>query len=180
MNIVVIKIGGINMAKKNAAILVEKEINEIEFWYPYYRAIEEGMDITIVGPEAGETYSNKEAEMSSEEALKKDWDLLIIPGGSAPNHMIKDPSMLELTKKMNENNLPIAAICHGTIVLCEADIVDGIKMTCPGDVNERAEKAGAILASDEEWKEKHVFVDGNIITSRGPVDLPYFSQAIFS
>jgi protease I len=161
---------------RKIAIFLEKMYEDLEFWYPYIRMKEEAADVCIVAPKV-ETYEGKhgltaKADQSIVAVKTDEFNALIIPGGYSPDHMRRVPEMVEFVKKMNKENKPIAAICHGPWMLASADIIKGKKITSFFSLKDDLIHAGA------EWIDQEVVRDGNIITSRNPNDLPAFCREI--
>jgi protease I len=162
---------------KKIAIFVAKMFEDIELLYPYYRMIEEGAEVHLVGSERGHIYDGKhgisvKTDISIYEIKAEDYDCLIIPGGFGPDYMRRDYKFIEFTKKMNNANKWIAAICHGPWILASAEIINGKKITGFISIRDDLRHAGARVV------EQDVVVDGNIITSRSPQDLPSFARTI--
>jgi protease I len=162
---------------KRAAVLVEQLYQEMEVWYPVYRLREAGCRVTLVGPEAGQTYPSKlgypaKSDKAARDVSADDFDLLIIPGGYAPDHMRRCEAMIRLTSDMAEQGKVIAAICHGPWVLCSTQALKGKKATCFVAIKDDVINAGG------KYVDAEVIRDGNLITSRKPDDLPAFLQAI--
>lgn len=162
---------------KKLLILVEKMYNDREFWYPYYRLKEAGAEVCIVAPQAGVTYFGAAgievaSEVAGGEVKPNDYDGLVIPGGYAPDHMRRDPAMVELVKAMAAAGKVVAAICHAGWMLVSADVLKGKTATAFFAIKDDIVNAGA------NWVDQEVAVDGNIITSRKPDDLPAFLKAI--
>ncbi len=158
-------------------ILVEKSYNDREFWYPYYRLLEAGAQVLIVAPEAGATYTGSagipvESEAAAEDLDPADFDGLVIPGGYAPDHMRRHPAMIKLVREMAVAGKVVAAICHAGWMLVSADVLRGKTATAFFAIKDDMVNAGA------QWVDQEVAVDGNIITSRQPGDLPAFLKAI--
>lgn len=161
---------------KQLVLFVAEMFEDLEFWYPYYRLKEAGAAVTVVGPEAME-YRGKHgiparAERSIGDVKAENFDGLIIPGGYSPDHMRRFPAMVEFVRTMHSQNRPIAAICHAGWMLASADIIRGKKATSFFSIRDDMIHAGA------EWVDREVVVDGRIITSRSPADLPAFCRAI--
>ena len=151
---------------------------ELEFWYPYYRLIEEGAQVVAVGPEARE-YKSKlgypaKADLSGKEARAQVFDAVIIPGGYAPDYMRRSPELVAFVREMAESGKVVAAICHGGWMLCSARVVRGKRVTSFYAIRDDLENAGAT------WVDEPVVRDGNLITSRVPSDLPAFLREIIS
>jgi protease I len=162
---------------KRAAILVEQQYQELEVWYPYYRLKEAGCKVTLVGPEAGQTYPSKcgypaKSDKAAKDVSANDFDILIIPGGFAPDFIRRTEAMIRFTSEMAEQGKVIAAICHGPWVLCSTQALKGKKATCFFAIKDDVANAGA------RYVDAEVVRDGNLITSRKPDDLPAFMQAV--
>src|SRR5882762_7385848 len=162
---------------KRAAILVEQMYQEMELWYPLYRLREAGCQVTLVGPEAGKSYASKlgypaKSDKAAGDVRADDFDLLVIPGGYAPDHMRRCEAMIRLTSTMAEQGKPVAAICHGPWMLCSTQALKGRKATCFFAIKDDVINAGG------KYVDAEVIRDGNLITSRKPDDLPAFMQAI--
>ena len=162
---------------KRACVLVEQQYQEMEVWYPVYRLREAGCKVTLVGPEAGQSYPSKlgypaKSDKSAKDVSADDFDVLVIPGGFAPDFLRRDPAVLKLVSAMAEQGKVVAAICHGPWVLCSTQALKGKKATCFFAIKDDVINAGA------KYQDAEVVRDGNLITSRKPDDLPAFVQAI--
>ncbi|MER3415106.1 MAG: protease [Gemmataceae bacterium] len=160
-----------------AAILIEQQYQELEVWYPYYRLKEAGAQVTLVGPEAGREYPSKcgypaRAEAGIREVSAEDFDLVIIPGGFAPDFMRRTEAMIRFVSDMAEQGKIVAAICHGLWMLCSTQALKGKRATCFFAIKDDVINAGA------RYLDAEVVRDGNIISSRKPDDLPAFMQTI--
>jgi protease I len=163
---------------KRAAILVEQQYQELEVWYPLYRLREAGCTVTVVGPEAGVSYPSKlgypaKSDKAAKDVTADDFDILVIPGGFAPDFIRRSEPMLKFTRAMAERGKVIAAICHGPWVLCSTTALRGKKATCFFAIKDDVINAGA------KYTDAEVVRDGNLVTSRKPDDLPAFMRAIF-
>jgi protease I len=159
------------------AVLVEDLYENLELWYPVLRLREEGAQVFVVGPKAGETYKSKEgypakADKSAEEISADEIDVVIVPGGYAPDRMRRHEAMVKLVREAAQKGKIVAAICHGGWMLAEADLVRGRTVTSFFAIKTDLINAGA------NWVDKEVVRDGNIITSRVPSDLPAFMRTI--
>jgi protease I len=160
-----------------AAVLLEQMYQEMEVWYPVYRLREAGCKVTLVGPEAGQTYASKlgypaKSDKAAKDVKADDFDMLVIPGGYAPDHMRRCEPMIRLVSTMAEHGKPVAAICHGPWMLCSTQALKGRKATCFFAIKDDVINAGG------KYIDAEVVRDGNIITSRKPDDLPAFMQTI--
>jgi len=162
---------------KKGAILLEDLYNELEFWVPYYRLLEAGVQMTVVGPQANATYKSKigMAAKSTAAAVDlngADFDIIVIPGGYAPDRMHRDPGMVDLVRDANAAGKLIAFICHAGWLPISAGILEGREVTGFFAIKDDLVNAGA------EYVDQSVVRDGNMITSRTPGDLPDFCRAI--
>ena len=156
-------------------IMVDEGVEDAEFIYPYYRFQEEGYKVDIVGSKAKETYIGKngvpiKSDLSPNEVNVDEYDALIIPGGRAPDKMRINESLVNIVKETYKKGKAIAAICHGPQMLIQADILRGKKATCWKSVATDLKNAGAAFI------DAPAVVDGKLVTSRFPADLPKFCQ----
>jgi protease I len=169
--------GVVGLQGKRVAVLVADLYQEMEVWYPLLRFREDGAETLAVGAEAGKSYVSKKGypvvvDKSLDEVSAGDFDALIVPGGWAPDTLRQDPRVLKLVREMDQAGKVVAAICHAGWVLCSADILRGRKATCFKAIKDDLIHAGAKYVDGE------VVVDGNLITSRVPTDLPAFCREI--
>jgi protease I len=162
---------------KRIAVLVADLYQEMEVWYPLLRFREDGAETVAVGAEAGKTYASKKgypvvADKSMGEVSAKGFDAVIIPGGWAPDSLRQDERVLKFVRDMDQSGKVVAAICHAGWVLCSAGILRGRKATCFVAIKDDLINAGAKYVNEE------VVVDGNLITSRVPTDLPAFCREV--
>jgi protease I len=164
---------------KKVIVLVEQMYNDLEFWYPYYRLKEAGAEVVVVGSGSAEEYSGKAGlpcrpDSTADNISAADFDGIVIPGGYAPDHMRRHPSMVKLVKDLFDAGKVVAAICHAGWMLASAEIVRGRTVTSFFAIKDDLVHAGA------NWVDREVAVDGNLITSRTPDDLPPFMQAVIA
>ncbi|MCE5282684.1 MAG: type 1 glutamine amidotransferase [Deltaproteobacteria bacterium] len=183
---------------KKVAMMVSNEFEDIELWYPMIRLSEEGAWITIatlhlgfhprpyvegkpitgrfgttVPPlvhRVGKLFDIKNIA----ELVPEEYDGVIIPGGFSPDFLRRDPVTLEFLRRMAGQGKMIASICHGSWVMISAGIVKGKKMTAFFAIKDDLVNAGALFVDEP------VAVDGKIVTSRCPDDLPDFCRAIIT
>ena len=165
------------MAAKKVAILVDEMYQVLEVWYPYYRFLEAGLQVNLVAAEAKKEYHSKEgypcvSEIPAAEADAGDFDCMLVPGGFAPDFMRRSTEVIKFANDMVDSGRIIAAICHGGWLLCSTKIYKGKKATCFMAIKDDIINAGAEYIDDE------CVVDGNLITSRKPDDLPAFCTAV--
>ena len=162
---------------KKIAVLVENLYEEVELLYPYYRLMEEGYEVHLVGTEKDKEYKGKsgyaiKSTHASEDINAEDYDLVVIPGGYSPDHMRRCKATLDFVKELDRAQKPIAAICHGPWILASSCDIKGKKVTYFMSVKDDLINAWANYVDEE------VVVDGNIITSRTPEDMIPFTKAI--
>jgi protease I len=162
---------------KRVAILVDQLYQEMEVWYPLYRFLEAGCEVTTLGAEAGKTYPSKlgypcTASKSYADVSASDFDAIVAPGGFAPDHIRRHPKANALVAEINAQGKLVAAICHGPWVLCSAHgMLKGRRITSFFAIKDDCVNAGA------QWEDAEVVVDRNLVTSRKPEDLPAFMKA---
>ncbi len=158
-------------------MFVDDIYEDMELMYPKYRLIEEGAQVVVAGPKAGQIYKGKHGyPCKSDEAIaniqSKDFIALVIPGGFAPDQLRRDPKVLSLTKEFHQAGKLVAHICHAGWIPISAGVVKGIKCTSTPGIKDDLVNAGAT------WVDETVVVDKNHITSRKPDDLPIFCKSI--
>ncbi len=166
---------------KRAVILTADKFEDMEVFFPLFRLLEMGWKVDIAAPKkrriSGEHGYTLEPTTTIGEVDPDKYDLLLIPGGSpdgAPATVRKIKKALEITKSFFEENKPVASICHGPWTLASAGVVKGRHLTSywHDGVPEDVKAAGGI------WEDREVVVDGNLITSRWPMDLPAFMREV--
>ena len=167
------------LSGKKVIILAEEMYNEFELWYPYYRLLEAGAEVTLVGTGSAPVYRSKiglpvTVHAGADQIDYQNFQGLIIPGGYAPDHMRRYPSMVRLVKDVFSAGKVVAAICHAGWMLASAEVVRGKTVTSFFAIKDDLIHAGA------EWVDQEVVVDGNLITSRKPDDLPAFMRAVIA
>jgi len=166
-----------NLTGKKIAVMLEREYQELEVWYPYYRMKEEGAEVTLVAPQAGEDYHSKlgypaRSEAAAGKVKAADFHAAIVPGGWCPDYMRRSDEMVKFIRDAASAGIILAAICHGGWMLCCTDVLKGRRATSFMAIRFDMINAGA------KWVDEECVVDGNLITSRKPSDLPAFCQAI--
>lgn len=162
---------------RSILLFVDEIYEDLELWYPKLRFEEAGFKTAVAGPEAGKTYTGKhgypcKADLSYDRVQTDSYAALIIPGGYAPDKIRRYPKAIEIVRRMHEEKKPIAFICHAGWVPISAKILKGKHVTGFSAIKDDLENAGAL------YSDKPVVVDGNLISSRTPSDLPLFCKAI--
>ena len=163
------------LAGKKIALLVEENYQDMEAWFPIFRLREEGAEVIIVGTGSSTTYKGKygypiTVDFSADQVHAEQFDGVVIPGGWAPDRLRQYKTVLDFVRKLAEAGKPVAAICHGGWVLASANLVRDKHVTSFIAIKDDLKNAGA------NWEDKEVIVDGNLVTSRRPDDLPAFMR----
>lgn len=163
------------------AVLVAAEGTEqIELTDPWKALQDAGWDPVLVSPEAGRVQAHNHLEAADTfavdqtvgEVSAEDFAGLLLPGGVAnPDALRMDAGAVALVRAFVDQGRPVAAICHAIWMLVEADVVGGRKVTSFPSVQTDVRNAGGT------WVDEEVVVDGQLVTSRKPDDLPAFSAA---
>lgn len=161
---------------KKIAVFLENIFEDTEFWYPYFRMKEEEAEVIVIATEeksyTGKNGTEAKADVAIINALPDEFDALIIPGGYSPDRMRRSKEMVDFVRAMDKKKKVIAAICHAGWMLASAGIVNGRNLTSFFSIKDDMINAGA------EWVDEDVVVDGNLVTSRYPDDLPVFCKTI--
>jgi protease I len=164
--------------KKTILFFAGPLYEDLELWYPKIRLEEEGAR-TVVAGTGEKTYQGKRGypltvDTDVERIQASEFDGLVIPGGYAPDIMRRSPKLLQLTREIYQAGKPVAFICHAGWVPISAGIVRGKRGTSVGAIKDDLVNAGML------WEDSPVVVDGNLISSRTPADLPQFCKAIIA
>jgi len=151
---------------------------DLELWYPKIRLEEEGAS-TVVAGLGDRTYQGKRGypvtvDANVGDVRAADCAGLVIPGGFAPDQLRRSETVLRLTREIYEAGKPVAFICHAGWVPISARILKGKRATSVNAIRDDMENAGVL------WEDRPVVVDGNLISSRTPADLPAFCKALLS
>ena len=163
------------------AILATDGFEQVELTEPRKALDEAGATTHVIAPKSGSIKAWDETDWgitvdvdaTLDEATPQDYDALLLPGGVLnPDNLRVDEKAVSFARTFFDAEKPVASICHGPQTLIEADVVRGRRMTSYASVQTDLKNAGA------DWVDEEVVVDGNLITSRSPEDLPAFNQAI--
>ncbi|MFZ5623643.1 MAG: type 1 glutamine amidotransferase domain-containing protein [Gemmatimonadota bacterium] len=165
-----------SLSNKTVLFFCAPLYEDLELWYPKIRLEEEGAR-TIVAGVGEKTCHGKRGypctvDMHVDEVSIPAMDALVIPGGYAPDILRRYPRVLAITREIHEAGKPVAFICHAGWVPISAGIVRGKRGTSVGAIKDDLINAGML------WEDSPVVVDGNLISSRTPADLPAFCKAL--
>ena len=166
---------------KTVLIIATDGFEQSELMEPKARLEEAGAKTTIASLEEGDIKGwddgnwgeSVSVDITVDDVNAEDYDALLLPGGQInPDILRMNDRVIELIQRFNNQNKPIAAICHAPWLLAEADIIAGKIVTSWPSLRTDLRNAGG------EVVDQKVAVDGNIITSRNPDDIPAFSDAL--
>lgn len=172
------KLGGMRVA-----VIVADGFEQAELDGPVRAMRDAGLAVDVLAPDAEhhdhvigvnhlEAAPGVKPDRLLEDADPKAYDALFIPGGAvSPDTMRQSRAHLELVRSFADRRKPIAAICHGPWLLADADLIRGRTLTSWPGIRRDLERAGA------KWVDREVVVDGKLVTSRRPADVPAFSRA---
>lgn len=163
---------------KKVAILVTDGFEQVELTEPQQALIDAGADTKIISPKDkevkgwnhtdwGDTFN---VDVPLSQANPEDYDALLLPGGVMnPDSLRLETDAVAFVEHFFESGKPVAAICHAPIMLIEADVVEGRKLTSYPSLKTDLINAGA------EWVDEEVVTDNGLVTSRKPDDIPAFN-----
>jgi protease I len=162
---------------KRILAVVDDIYEDLELWYPRLRLEEEGWKVVVAGPEKGREYRGKHgypcrADAAIKDMSEADFDALLVPGGFAPDKLRRIEHLTGLVRSFDKNGKLIAFICHAGWVLISAGILRGRRATSTVGIRDDMVNAGAV------WVDEPLVVDGNLVSSRTPVDLPLFARGM--
>ena len=162
---------------KRVAILAENLYQEMELWVPYYRLKEEGAEVKVVGAGGAKSFTSKHGypvsvDVQADAVSAVEFDAVVVPGGYAPDMMRRHEAMVRLVREAAQHGKVVAAICHAGWMLASAGVIKGRKVTSFFSIKDDMVNAGG------QWVDQEVVVDGSLITSRKPDDLPAFCREI--
>lgn len=168
---------------KRVAVLMTDGVEQVEYTSPRSFLEGHGAKVTLISPKGkGEQVQGFhhfaqgdrfEVELDVREASSRDFDALLLPGGVAnPDQLRLSPESIELIRNFAADEKPIAAICHGPWTLIDAGVAKASHVTSWPSLQTDLRNAGA------EWTDDEVVIDGRLITSRNPGDLPAFNNAM--
>jgi protease I len=156
------------------ACVLDRGFEDSEFEKPYNAFKEAGHEVVIVGHEAGKEITGSKGRVTTkiekgiDQVRPDEFDALFIPGGSSPDHLRSNAKVNQFVKALMDEGKPTFAICHGPQLLIAADHYKDHTLTAWYTIQDDLKKMGARVVDEE------VHVDGNLVTSRKPDDIPAF------
>lgn len=161
---------------KKVAMVLAPNFEDVEATEPKAALEDAGAEVTVVGVEKGQITGKKGATLEATETFDsvkpQDFDMLVIPGGGSPENLRINDAAVAWTKQFVDSGKPVGSICHGPQLLISAEVVEGRKLTAVNKIRDDLKNARANYVDEE------LVVDGNLITSRVPKDLPAFNEAL--
>jgi len=163
-------------AQKRVAMVLANNFEDVEATDPKEYLERQGAEVTVIGTRPGPIKGKKGAEINADatfgDVSPDQFDMLVIPGGGAPENLRIDDAAVEFTRRFVESGKPVAAICHGPQLLISAKVLEGRMLTSVNKIRDDIRNAGG------NYVDEPLVVDGNLITSRVPDDLPVFDEAL--
>lgn len=157
-----------------ALIVSADHFEDSELLFPFYRLQEAGLAVDVASISRGKIRGKHGYEVVVDKALAEvdpqAYELLVLPGGKAPTTLRKEAAAIAIAQDFMRSDKPVAAICHGPQILVSAGVLVGRRATCYRSVAEELKQAGAL------YEDREVVVDGKLVTSRQPADLPAFMR----
>jgi protease I len=158
------------------AMVLAENFEDSEAVDPKQYLEDHGAEVTVIGIETGELTGKKGATLTATKAFEdvspSDFDAMVIPGGGSPENLRIHAPAVAFAREFTQSGKPVASICHGPQLLISADVLRGMTVTCVAKIRDDVVNAGANYVDEE------LVIDGNLITSRVPKDIPAFNEAI--
>jgi len=164
---------------KKVAILAADMFERVELEEPRKALEDAGADVEVVSIHDGEIKgfdhfdpaNTVKVDRTVEEVTPDDYDALLVPGGVGnPDQLRGDQNAVAFVRGFHDAGKPMAVICHGPWVLVESGVVRGKRVTSWPTLETDIRNAGG------DWVDEEVVVDGNVVTSRKPDDIPAFNR----
>ena len=159
-----------------ALILSANNFEDSELLVPLYRLQEAGYKVEVASGEPGKITGKHgyevQVDRTFEEVDPAGYGALVLPGGKAPAAIRNEPAVKGIVRAFFDAAKPVGAICHGPQVLVSAGLLAGRRATCYRTVSDELREAGA------KYEDSEVVVDGRLVTSRQPGDLPAFMREL--
>lgn len=167
------------MSKKRVAVVIANNFEDIEVTDPVAAVARAGAEVVLIGIEPGAVSGKKGAVLTVDTTFEElgndgieDFDMLIIPGGGAPENLRIVDEAVAFTRAFVESGKPVASICHGPQLLISAKVLDGRTTTSVNKIRDDITNAGG------NYVDEPLVIDGNLISSRTPRDMEIFNRAI--
>lgn len=164
---------------KTIGMLAGPGYEDLEFWVPYMRLLEEGARVRIIGSKAGESHLSKHgclpvrAEEGAAEVDPSGLDAVLVPGGWAPDRLRRDPRLLRIVREVHGAGRIVGLICHAGLVGISARIIGrGARATGSEGIKDDLVNAGAV------WVDEPAFREGNIVWGRVVEDIPAYCREL--
>lgn len=159
-----------------ALILSADNFEDTELLVPLYRLQEAGYTVETASTQQGIIHGlhgyEVQADKSFAEVDPAEYAVLVLPGGKAPAAIRADSHVNAIVHHFFERDKPVGAICHGPQTLISAGLLHGRRATCYRTMVKELQEAGAL------YEDSEVVVDGQLVTSRQPKDLPMFLREL--
>ncbi len=158
---------------KKILLITGDDFEDLEVFYPLYRLKEEGFEVVVASYRdkvVGKHGYSLKVDLTFDKVKPEEFDALVLPGGRAPERVRIHKEAIDIVRYFVDTNKPIAAICHGPQILISAKAVSGRRLTSYYGIKDDLIAAGAV------WLDSEVVVDGNLVTSRYPNDLPFWMK----
>lgn len=166
---------------KTVAMVLAKNFEDVEATSPKEHLEALGHTVTVIGVDGSPIAGKKGATLAPDLTLSEltpeieaSFDALVVPGGGSPENLRIVDEAVDFTRRFVESGKPVASICHGPQLLISADVLRGRTVTAVNKIRDDIKNAGGNYVDEE------VVVDGNLISSRVPGDLPAFNEAVAS
>ena len=169
------------MSKRIAFLTAAEGVEEVELTEPWKAVVDAGHTAHLLSTDEGDVQLFNHLDKSSTQRVDRrvsdvavaDYDALVLPGGVAnPDALRTDDEAVAFVRDFAESGKPVAAICHAAWTLVEADVVRDRRVTSWPSLKTDITNAGG------QWVDQEVVIDGNLITSRNPDDIPAFSKSL--
>ncbi len=161
---------------RRAAVITAPNFEDSEATEPIQALKDAGAEVTVIAEKIGSVTGKKGAQVEATATIADSdpdaFDLLVIPGGGSPENLRIDEQAVAFTKAFVDSGKPVASICHGAQLLISTKVLKGRTLTAVNKIRDDIVNAGGTYVDEE------LHIDGNLITSRIPDDLPAFNKAI--
>jgi protease I len=176
VSLIQFSMAGTNSVK--ALILTADGFDDLEMFYPWYRLREEGIEVTVAAPGGhvvtGQHGYKLEPDTPVRELNPGEYDLLVIPGGAAPEKLRLREEAVDVARTFMDEDRRVAVIGRGIQLLISASALSGRRATCAAALRDDLRAAGG------SYHDEAVVSDGNLLSCRGCDDLPAFGRQLLA